>query len=691
QFGWIHESFRQLVNRKYGREVWLKILELSRFEEGTESEISHYYNDDETLRLVNAMANVIGIPIEEVWEAYGGFLIQFTMETGWDELLRAMAIDLEGFLDSLDSLHYFIDHVVYQTKLRGPSFRCEPQQDGTLLLHYYSKRSGLYPIVKGVVREVARRIYDTEVIMKVQERKQEHLDAFVTEHVVFVIIQVKTSSSSAAKAITSKVSETPLLAMTSGVGLFDISSEDFCLAYPYHICFDKDLLIEHIGTHIRRQYPQCQRQETRVSDIFELIHPEMPLSYESILAFKNSLFVFKMKGSGDVVHDGSNAEGKPVHVKGSMTLVDGGKYLLYLCSVNVTTVRELIERKLHISDMQRHDGTRDLIMLNQSRMSQVELNRTLEETMKSMKKMAAELEIEKQKTDTLLCELMPPSVAESLRQGKVADACEFADCTLLFTDIVTFTNICAECTPYDVVTLLNDLYLRFDRLVGLHDVYKVETIGDAYMIVGGVPDPCDNHAERVLNVSIGMLMESKLVHSPITHKPIKMRIGVHCGPVVAGVVGMKMPRYCLFGDSVNVANKMEACGVPCKIHVSEPAKKNGSATNTSFVFSTRGMTEIKGKGQMFTYFLDRNDRRSVWELCARPRSSEQTIDGYMELHDLTIYGEHPEETPKGSIKGSKKNGKERNGHSAANGVAEDGIQENGDSEDHHVHSKTCTI
>ncbi|RCN45788.1 heme NO binding protein [Ancylostoma caninum] len=106
-----------------------------------------------------------GIPVEEVWEAYGGFLIQFTMETGWDELLRAMASDLEqevktlmyrrnhavqGFLDSLDSLHYFIDHVVYQTKLRGPSFRCEPQPDGTLLLHYYSKRSGLYPIVKGM-------------------------------------------------------------------------------------------------------------------------------------------------------------------------------------------------------------------------------------------------------------------------------------------------------------------------------------------------------------------------------------------------------------------------------------------------------------------------------------------------------------------------------------------------------------
>lgn len=115
------------------------------------------------------LQNFLGIPVDEIWEAYGGFLIQYTMETGWDELLRAMSPDLQvryfsligfyfflvqGFLDGLDSLHYFIDRMVYSTKLRGPAFRCESSglEDGSLLLHYYSTRTGLYPIVKGTVK-----------------------------------------------------------------------------------------------------------------------------------------------------------------------------------------------------------------------------------------------------------------------------------------------------------------------------------------------------------------------------------------------------------------------------------------------------------------------------------------------------------------------------------------------------------
>uniref|UniRef100_A0A1I8AUP7 HNOB domain-containing protein n=1 Tax=Steinernema glaseri TaxID=37863 RepID=A0A1I8AUP7_9BILA len=89
------------------------------------------------------------MPREQVWEMYGSFLIEYTMEIGWDELVRTMSPNLKGFLDNLDSLHYFIDHVVYKANLRGPSFRCEENEDGTITLHYFTGRPGLYPIVKG--------------------------------------------------------------------------------------------------------------------------------------------------------------------------------------------------------------------------------------------------------------------------------------------------------------------------------------------------------------------------------------------------------------------------------------------------------------------------------------------------------------------------------------------------------------
>ncbi|XP_054600667.1 atrial natriuretic peptide receptor 2 isoform X2 [Nothobranchius furzeri] len=171
---------------------------------------------------------------------------------------------------------------------------------------------------------------------------------------------------------------------------------------------------------------------------------------------------------------------------------------------------------------------------------------------------------EKRKAENLLYQILPHSVAEQLKRGETVQAEAFDSVTIYFSDIVGFTSLSAESTPLQVVTLLNDLYTCFDAIIDNFDVYKVETIGDAYMVVSGLP--------------------------------------VRNGPVCAGVVGLKMPRYCLFGDTVNTASRMESNGEALKIHVSSATKEVLDEFGY-FDLQLRGDVEMKGKGKMRTYWL----------------------------------------------------------------------------------------
>uniref|UniRef100_A0A4W6DC41 Guanylate cyclase n=1 Tax=Lates calcarifer TaxID=8187 RepID=A0A4W6DC41_LATCA len=211
---------------------------------------------------------------------------------------------------------------------------------------------------------------------------------------------------------------------------------------------------------------------------------------------------------------------------------------------------------------------------------------------------------EKRKAEALLYQILPHSVAEQLKRGETVQAEAFDSVTIYFSDIVGFTAISAESTPMEVVTLLNDLYTCFDAIIDNFDVYKVETIGDAYMVVSGLPVRNGKlHGREIARMALALLdavRTFKIRHRP--EEQLKLRIGIHSGPVCAGVVGLKMPRYCLFGDTVNTSSRMESSGEALKIHVSA-ATRDVLLEFNCFQLELRGEIDVKGKGKMTTYWL----------------------------------------------------------------------------------------
>ncbi|XP_042192795.1 guanylate cyclase 2G [Callorhinchus milii] len=214
-----------------------------------------------------------------------------------------------------------------------------------------------------------------------------------------------------------------------------------------------------------------------------------------------------------------------------------------------------------------------------------------------------QLMVEKRRTDKLLSSMLPSFISEQLIQGKCVEPESFESVTVFFSDIVGFTSICSISTPLEVVGLLNDLYSLFDDIINSYDVYKVETIGDAYMVVSGMPI-CNGirHAGEIGTMALHFLSAITSFELKWMNEQLRLRIGINTGPVVAGVVGTSMPRYCLFGDTVNVASRMESNGLPLKIHVSESTAQLLKALG-GYELMKRGIIELKGKEKQTTYWL----------------------------------------------------------------------------------------
>ncbi|GFS53639.1 guanylate cyclase soluble subunit beta-1 [Nephila pilipes] len=593
-YGFVNHALEILIVRNFGEEMWEKIKAEAQIVMEGQFLVRLIYEDEITYHIVFAAEKCLGIKAADILELFGRNFFDFCQESGYDRILKVLGATPRDFLQNLDALH---DHLAtIYPGMRAPSFRCtERPADGALILHYYSERAGLEPIVIGLVKAVASKLHNTEVEVEVVKQKSATCD-----HVQFAIIDRNASSNQTDQ----DTEEFETLSKEN-----KISPATFCRAFPFHIMFDRYHSVQQVGTSVARVLPALTRRSCQVTDLFEMVRPHVSFTFNNILAHINTVFVLKTK-------DKKNND-RSMRLKGQMLYVPETDLMLFLCSPSVLNLDDLNRRNLYLSDIPLHDATRDLVLLSEHFVAEYKLTKNLEILTDKLQNTYRELEDEKKKTDKLLYSILPPSVANELRHHRPVPAKKYESVTILFSGIVGFSLYCAKNSDSlgarKIVKLLNNIYTTFDVLTDPKknpNVYKVETIGDKYMAVSGLPEPCESHAKCIARLALDFMDLSKEVRTE-EGDPLEITIGIHSGEVVTGVIGKRMPRYCLFGNTVNLTSRTETTGEPGKINVSEDAYNcllRPENFDPQFKFEFRGPIQMKGKKDpMKVWFLSRKE------------------------------------------------------------------------------------
>jgi len=211
----------------------------------------------------------------------------------------------------------------------------------------------------------------------------------------------------------------------------------------------------------------------------------------------------------------------------------------------------------------------------------------------------AHLAAERDRSETLLLNILPAQIAEQLKAQPGTIARHYDSVTVLFADICGFTLLSARISSQELIEMLNEVFSEFDRLASQHGLEKIKTIGDAYMAACGLPEPSEGHAAAVAAMGLDMAAAIK-AYAEKHEVELDIRVGIHTGPVVAGVIGVNKFAYDLWGDTVNTASRMESHGAPGRVHLS---KSTRDALGEAFELEPRGVIPVKGKGEMETWFL----------------------------------------------------------------------------------------
>lgn len=457
---------------------------------------------------------------------------------------------------------------VPESSVNKASVLCLDQDPGCLTVYYFNPHPTTQLFFPGVIKAAASLLYQTQVEVLVDPTPTVAPIVAASSPGSEESVGLRSGSSLPRLRYTVVVKDTKSLSPSplTAASAATLPPSLFSSVFPFHLFLNPDMTLLQIGEGLRKRLCRNHgvlRRPTVFQEYFSVVVPQIECTFQGILTMLNAQFIVRIKcGTG-----ATNEMGKPMDLKGQMIFVSESNSILFLGSPCMDKLDDLMGLGLYLSDIPIHNALRDVVLVGEQARAQDGLKKRMGKLRAALEGAHSELEDEKKRTVDLLLTIFPEKVAQQLWQGQTVAARKFDSVTMLFSDIVGFTAVCSRCTPMQVVNMLSELYTRFDYQCGVLDIYKVETIGDAYCVAGGLHKESDTHAVQIALMALKMMELSDEVTTP-TGEPITMRIGLHTGSVLAGVVGVMMPRYCLFGNNVTLANKFESCSVPRRINIS---------------------------------------------------------------------------------------------------------------------------
>merc|ERR1719225_2307778 len=545
---------------------------------------------------------------EEFYEGMGIYFVTLATDLGYGLMLQSIGRRFRDFFINLDNLHDYLKFTFL--RMKAPSFFIAEETPEGMLMEYRSKRRGFQYYVQGQVKEISKNfaleIKKLEIVLKKQE---------VVFDTVVNTFEMKFENLGFNEMIAAKEARKDASMPIRAATLFEM--------FPFCVLFNPEMNVTMLGVALRMIIPKIIGEG--LSSWFELVKPLVEFKWDVINSRINSMFELATQEEVDKLgkSEGSSSRefsselmlldddvDKTLHIKGQMVFMKEWDAMLFLACPMLPKLENLIWTGLFVNDLSMHDYSRDIMLATTQ--EQIQMKMLLD----AAEKKAAQLESQQKKlgeimkkSDDLISQMLPKKVADDLAKGKSnEEVCEaYEMVTMLFSDIVTFTVICSHLKPLQVVQLLNNMYTLFDFLCDQNAVYKVETIGDAYLIVAGCPNKAANHALKICDMAFDMMDGIKILKVPGSGDDIHMRIGIHSGPVVAGVVGLKMPRYCLFGTNVGLTEKFESNSKPDMIHISE---KTIEHLSSQYKMEERNEEGLKMRlGGIKSFFLTSKENR----------------------------------------------------------------------------------